>query len=151
MPAYQHGSLGAANEQLGSVQGLLSTTQSGLNDISNTMASMRAVLIKLSDNDVAGNQRQQYKDQYKSLLANMKTFSKNSNYNNKTLIGNFAGAVPMAANVNVVRNETGASYSVALFNGSGVYNALSGMGNGATATIVAASLAGFDTQGVFGG
>ena len=41
------GSLGAANQQLGNVQGLLSTTQSGLNDISNTMASMREVLVKL--------------------------------------------------------------------------------------------------------
>ena len=32
------GALTSANQQLGSVQGLLSTTQSALNDISNTMA-----------------------------------------------------------------------------------------------------------------
>src|ERR1700758_606177 len=43
------GALASANQQLGNVQGLLSTTQSGLNDISNTMASMRTVLIKLAD------------------------------------------------------------------------------------------------------
>ena len=56
------GALGTANQQLGNVQGLLSTTQSGLNDISNTMASMRDVLVKLADSNVAGNQRTQYAD-----------------------------------------------------------------------------------------
>ena len=39
------GALTTANQQLGNVQGLLSTTQSGLNNISNTMASMRDVLV----------------------------------------------------------------------------------------------------------
>src|ERR1700758_2878390 len=43
------GALTSANQQLGNAQGLLTTTQSGLNDISNTMASMRTVLIKLAD------------------------------------------------------------------------------------------------------
>src|SRR4051794_26707001 len=42
------GALTSANQQLGNVQGLLSTTQVGLNDISNTMQSMRDVLVKLS-------------------------------------------------------------------------------------------------------
>ena len=49
------GALTTANQQLGNVQGLLSTTQSGLNDISNTMASMRNVLVKLADANVSGN------------------------------------------------------------------------------------------------
>src|SRR6476619_4057632 len=43
------------NQQLGNVQGLLATTQSGLNDISNTMASIRDVLIALSDANVSGD------------------------------------------------------------------------------------------------
>ena len=59
------GALGAANQQLGNVQGLLSTTQSGLNDISNTMASMRDVLVKLTDGNVSGNQRTNYVSQYR--------------------------------------------------------------------------------------
>src|SRR5258707_10774478 len=42
------GALTSANQQLGSVQGLLSTTMAGLNNISNMMSSMRAVLGKLS-------------------------------------------------------------------------------------------------------
>ena len=84
------GALGTANQQLGNVQGLLSTTQSGLNDISNTMASMRDVLVKLADGNVSGNQRTKYSSQYTSLLANVKTFIQDSGYNGKTLIGNIA-------------------------------------------------------------
>ena len=83
--------LTTANQQLGNVQGLLSTTQSGLNDVSNTMASMRDVLVSLADGNVSGNQRTQYQTQYKSLLANVKTFLQDSNYNGKTLIGNITG------------------------------------------------------------
>ena len=39
------GALTSANQQLGSATGLLSTTQAGLNNISDTMASMRDVLV----------------------------------------------------------------------------------------------------------
>src|ERR1700727_3235646 len=60
------GGLTTANQQLGNVQGLLSTTQSGMNDISNTMASMRDVLVTLSDSNVSGNERTQYQAQYQS-------------------------------------------------------------------------------------
>ena len=49
------GALTTANQQLGNVQGLLSTTQSGLNDISNTMASMRDVLVKLDGRQRVGH------------------------------------------------------------------------------------------------
>src|SRR3954453_13157853 len=58
------GALTSANQQLGNVQGLLSTTQSSLNDVSNTMQSMRDVLVKLSDQNVSGNERTQYAAQY---------------------------------------------------------------------------------------
>ncbi len=61
------GALTSANQQLGNVQGLLSTTQSSLNDVSNTMQSMRDVLVKLSDQNVSGNERTQYAAQYKLL------------------------------------------------------------------------------------
>jgi flagellin len=115
------GSLGAANQQLGNVQGLLSTTQSGLNDISNTMASMREVLVKLTDGNVSGSQRANYVSQYSSLLANVKTFIQDSGYNGKSLIGDIGGT---KSTVNVVRNETGATYSIASFSGSAVYSSL---------------------------
>ena len=132
------GSLGAANQQLGNVQGLLSTTQSGLNDISNTMASMRNVLVTLADANVQGNQRTQYQAQYKSLLANVKSFIQDNAYSGKTLIGSFTAANGQQgsyAKVNTVRNETGATYGIASFNASAVYTLMSGMQNG-TATAI---------------
>ena len=70
------GALTTANQQLGSVQGLLSTTESGLNDISNTMASMRDVLVKLPSSSVQGNERTQYETQYQSLLATCRASSR---------------------------------------------------------------------------
>jgi flagellin len=114
------GALGAANQQLGNVQGLLSTTMSGLNDISNTMASMRDVLVKLSDSNVAGTQRTQYIAQYTSLLQNVKSFIQDASYNGKTLIGNIAGHAGTYARVATVRNETGATYGIASFSGATV-------------------------------
>src|SRR5271168_143381 len=48
------GALTSANQQLGNATGLLSTTQSGLNNISNMMGSMRDVLVKLADSSVQG-------------------------------------------------------------------------------------------------
>src|ERR1700684_2543495 len=51
------GGLTSANQQLGNATGLLSTTQSALNDVSNMMGSMRDVLVKLSDQSVQGSSR----------------------------------------------------------------------------------------------
>src|SRR6201994_3358043 len=79
------GALTSANQQLGNVQGLLSTTQTGLTNISNTMASMRNVLVKLSDGNVQGNDRTTYEQQYTSLLGNLQTFIQDASYNGKTL------------------------------------------------------------------
>src|SRR5271165_1742024 len=86
------GALTSANQQLGNVQGLLATTNSGLNNVSNTMISMRDVLVKLADPTVVGNERTQYVQQYQSLAANVKTFIQDAGYNGKTLIGNITGS-----------------------------------------------------------
>jgi flagellin len=118
------GALTSANQQLGTVQGLLSTTQSSLNDVSNTMSKMRDVLVKLSDSDVSGTQRSQYSAQYNSLLANVKTFIQDAGYNGKTLIGNITGSSGSFARVATVRNETGASYGIASFSGSALFGSI---------------------------
>jgi flagellin len=117
------GALTTANQQLGNVQGLLSTTQSGLNDVSNTMVSMRDVLVSLSDGNVTGNERTQYAAQYNSLLASVKTFIQDSGYNGKTLVGNITGSNSFAnfGRVATVRNDQGASYGIASFGGSALY------------------------------
>src|SRR5271170_4906140 len=77
------GALTSANQQLGSVQGLLSTTMSGLNNISKTMMSMRDVLVKLGDSTTTGTDRTNYTKQYQSMLANVQTFIQDADYNGK--------------------------------------------------------------------
>ncbi len=118
------GALTTANQQLGSVQGLLSTTESGLNDISNTMASMRDVLVNLSSSSVQGNERTQDTTQYQSLLANIKSDIQDANYNGKTLIGNITGSGGSFGEVSVVRNENAATYGMATFGGSELYGSI---------------------------
>ncbi len=119
------GALVSANQQLGNVQGLLSTTQSGLNNISNTMASMRDVLVKLSDANVQGNDRTNYQQQYQSLLANVQTFIQDASYNGKTLIGDLTGSNGTFGRVAVARNESGSSYGIATFGGSALFGSIS--------------------------
>ncbi|MDR3530313.1 MAG: flagellin [Rhodopila sp.] len=119
------GALTSANQQLGNAQGLLSTTQSGLNNISNTMASMRDVLVKLSDSSIQGTERTNYEQQYKSMLANVQTFIQDADYNGKTLIGDLTGSSGAFGRVAVARNENGSTYGVATFSGSAMFGSIS--------------------------
>jgi flagellin len=121
---FQVNALTSANQQLGGVQGLLSTTSSALNDISNTMSSMRDVLLNLANSNVQGNERTQYEDQYNSLLANVKSFFQDADYNGKTLVGNITGSTGTYGEIAVVRNEVGSTYGIATFSGSGVYSSI---------------------------
>jgi flagellin len=118
------GALTTANQQLGSTQGLLSTTSSALNDTSNLMASMRDVLVALSNGATQGNERTQYESQYNSLLANVKSFVEDANYNGQTLIGNITGSSGTFGNISVVRNEVGSTYGIGTFSGSAMYGSL---------------------------
>ena len=86
------GALTTANQQLGSAQGLLSTTSSALNDISNLMSSMRDVLVSLSNGTPKATNARSTSSQYNSLLANVKSFIEDADYNGKTLIGNITGS-----------------------------------------------------------
>ena len=118
------GALTSANQQLGNAQGLLATTQTSMNSISNTMNSMRDVLVKLADNSVTSNDRTNYVSQYHSLLANLKTFIQDANYNGKTLVGNISGSTGTYSGVAVIRNESGATYGIAAYSGSALYASL---------------------------
>jgi flagellin len=119
------GALTSANQQLGSVHGLLSTTQTGLNNISNTMASMRDVLVNLSSSSVQGTQRTDYIQQYQTMLKNVQTDVQDASYIGKTLIGDMTGSSGSFGRVAVARNENGSSYGIASFSGSAMYGSVS--------------------------
>jgi flagellin len=118
------GALTSANQQLGSVQGLLTTTSTALNDVSNLMSSMRDVLMSLANGATTGNERTQYETQYNSLLANVRSYVQDADYNGQTLIGNISGSSGSFGGTAVVRNEVGSTYGIATFSGSVVYNSL---------------------------
>jgi flagellin len=118
------GALTSANQQLGGIQGLLSVTQSSMNDISNAMASMRNVLVKLADSNVRGTDRDNYVTQFQSLQANVRNFIADSGYNGKTLVGDLTGHTDSYGRTAVVRNESGATYGIAAFSGSAIYAAI---------------------------
>ncbi|ODU55311.1 MAG: hypothetical protein ABS99_07690 [Acetobacteraceae bacterium SCN 69-10] len=86
------GALTSANQQLGNVKGLLSTTVTGLTDVSNKLSDARNVLVKLADSNTQGDQRTQYIAQYQSLVANIKSYIQDAGYNGKSLIGNISGS-----------------------------------------------------------
>jgi flagellin len=118
------GALTSANQQLGNVQGLLSTTQAGLNNISTTLASMRDVLVKLSDGNTQGNDRTNYISQYQSLVSNLQGFIQDASYNGKTLIGNTTDSNGTFGRIAVARNESGSTYGIGTFSGSALYGSI---------------------------
>jgi flagellin len=120
------GALTSANQQLGNVQGLLSTTLTGLNDASNTLNSLNAVVVKLADGNTQGSQRTQYQTQYTSLVSQIKNFLNGANYNGKTLIGNVGGAPTGVTfgNTTVVQDQLGSTFGITTFGGNTLYSSL---------------------------
>jgi flagellin len=110
------GSLTSANQQLNGVQGLLSTTMSSLTNISNTMTTMRGLVVKLADDTTSAQDKINYQAQYAELSANLGTAITDSSYNGNSLIDaantNFKA---VGTGMNVSRNESGATYNLQSF------------------------------------
>lgn len=120
------GALTSANQQLGNVNGLLTTTLTGLNAASNDINSLNAVVVKLADGNTQGSQRTQYQAQYNTLVAQVKNDLNGANYNGKTLIGNVGGA-PAGVTFGrtaVVQDQLGTTYGIATFSGNALYTSL---------------------------
>jgi flagellin len=117
------GALTSANQQLGNVKGLLSTTSSALTGISNTMIQMKNLLVKLADGNVQGDARTQDVASYNTMLSQLKGNITDATYSGKSLIGNI-GAPGSFGAVNVVRNEVGSTYNIGTFSGSALYGAI---------------------------
>jgi flagellin len=106
----------SANEQLGAAKGLIDTTLSGLNRISETLASVRGVMVKLADQNVTGTLRTSYESQYAQLRSQVATFVNDSTYNGVSLLGTSAvggGTAAAGTSITVIRNEIGGTLSLA--------------------------------------
>ena len=63
----------SANQQLGNVKGLISTTITGLNNVSSKMIQMRDKLVNLEDGNTSGDSRTQDVRSYKRAPLSVKT------------------------------------------------------------------------------
>ncbi|MCR0980886.1 flagellin [Roseomonas populi] len=106
----------SANEQIGGVQGVLDTTLSGLNKVSDTMGDIKTVLVKLADGTLSDSQRSQYQSQYDSLRTQVQNYVADATYNGRTLLSTSTGAG--GGNIATVRNEKGTTYTLAAVDGA---------------------------------
>ncbi len=74
---------------------------------------------------MTGADRTNYVAQYTSMLANVKTFIQDANYDGKTLVGDLTGSNGTFGRVAVARNKSGSTYGIATFSGSAMFNAIS--------------------------
>lgn len=139
------GALTSANQQLGNVKGLLSTTNTALTNVSNTMIQMKNLLVKLADGNVQGDARNQNIAAYNSYADSLKNAITDATYNGKTLIGDIGGSSGFGS-VNVVRNEVGSTYGIGTFSGSALYGAVT---NGGAITNAAGAAALITAGGSF--
>jgi flagellin len=79
-------SLGAVNEQLGGLRGLVDISLTALEQVSKTMIEVRSVLTRLSDGTIAGEARDQYNQQYAQLRDQITNFLEDADYFGRNLL-----------------------------------------------------------------
>lgn len=95
----------ALQEQLSKARGTLTVASEAGKEISDTLASIKAVVIKLADQNVTDEQRTQYENDYVNLKNEISNFISNASFNGTNLLDD-------AINVNVVSNLDGQSLTL---------------------------------------
>ncbi|EFH10901.1 flagellin [Pseudoroseomonas cervicalis] len=140
--------LNSANDQLGGVNGLLTSTLKAVDAVSTTLTSeVSNVLTKLSDSNLDAETRKQYTEQFKSLTKQMNTTLQDASYNGTRLLGStdtdpLTGQPFEGKPMEVTRNEKGQTYTV---NASGTtadqLSFTASIGGGASAAVPAPAVA----------
>jgi flagellin len=79
-----------------------------LTSISNSVTDAKALLVKISDQSISDDQRNQYITSYTELVKTVADDVDNSTYNGQTLLGSASGAVS-ATSKSVINNESGST------------------------------------------
>lgn len=98
--------LSAVNGQLGAANGLLQVTSSAATGVSNTLTSIRSVLLQLADSNITGNARTQLNAQYSTLSTSVNNYIANATYNSRNLISS------NSANVSVIKDIAANQYTI---------------------------------------
>jgi flagellin len=133
--------INAANEQLGGVKGILDTSLSGLNKVSETMVKVRETLVRLADDTLNADQRAQYEAQYTALQTQITNFIDDATYNGRTLL---ATAAP-GGDITTTRNESGTTYTITAVDGAGTLIVAAAPTDAAAAQAALADGGDFDT------
>ena len=119
------GALTTVNQQLGSAQGLVNTTVTGLTSISNSLTSAKSLLVEIGDNSISDDERDQYIASYKSLIQQVANTVDGSTYNGESLLGQTGGT--SVSNKTVISNETGATSTLNAEDNTTLANALAAL------------------------
>ena len=96
----------AVNTQLNQSKGILSVASEAATKISDTLADIESVLVKLSDGGVTGEQRTQLEGDFDALTADIDNFIQSASFNGINLIESGA------ANVDVVSTNEGDTITI---------------------------------------
>ena len=126
----------SANQQLGGIKGLLDTTRTGLENMSEALKSVKETVVKLADANITPAQRQQYMASLKEKFSQISNFVTDTTYNGQSMLNTTADATATGTTlgeVRTVRNGEGASYSFSKIaskgiNGEAGFTALTGLG-----------------------
>lgn len=81
----------AIGEQLSKAVGTMSVANEAAREISNTLADIRAVVTKLADENVNGDQRTQYHGDYVNLKDEVQRYINNATFNGVNMLDNTLG------------------------------------------------------------
>ncbi|TPG53131.1 flagellin [Roseomonas nepalensis] len=136
--------LTSANEQMGSVKGILDTTLAGLNKVSDTMSQIRGVLVKLADGTLSDSQRTQYQSQYDSLRTQVTNFIEDATYNGRTLLNTTVAAG--GGDIATTRNEQATLFTLTAVEGASTLVVASAPTDATAAAAALASTGDFVTK-----
>ncbi len=122
------GALTSVNEQLGNAKGLVGTSLSALGKISDSINTAKDLLVKISDNSIHQDQRDQYVASYKSLVTQVANYVDGSTYNGQSLLGK-TGTVAAAGALDktVVNSEIGSTSKLSGEDNGGLASTLAGL------------------------
>ncbi len=118
--------LTSVNQQLGNAKGLVTTALTSLTSISNALTTAKGLLVKISDQSLSSDQRDQYIVSFKSLVSSVADAVDESSYNGQTLLGAASGPV-VASSKAIISNESGATTTLSAEDVSGLPNTLAGL------------------------
>ncbi|NOG68775.1 flagellin [Roseicella sp. DB1501] len=112
----------SANEQLGGVKGLLDVTNASLTNVSDTLKTLKTIVVKLADGTITSDQKAQYQSQVKELTSNIKSFIQDANYNGQNILTPNSSTLTKT----VVRNGAGDNYTFSAYAAlTNIYNNIS--------------------------